>query len=348
MSNPNQVCFLPEPGDTNSFASSVAVNDKYLVVGDPGANRVVVYQKDSQGQWHRGREIYPPESSIPYQAGNGFGRNLRLDKNTLLADASSIEPIQKNRPITAVLGSDGQYFVRLNRLEEPIPLDLPNNEEKRGFIEFCILLEDEPKIVTLADNNEELFSTSLIKDRNFAVHKNLLLVGSPSNYTVKKDGKGWLYNLQALNSGGVELAYSNAFIGDTVALSEQFAVVGNKKSRRFLRDRISSPKTLIRSLNNDSTVVIDNWGKLALDRNLLTIMLPSSRSYFRSVALLQMFRLDEDATPHLILERKYSRRREKYLKRALVQNGWLISVYRINQTNSIELCLESVEQITDK
>ena len=76
MSNPDRVCFLPEAGDTNSFASSVAVNDKYLVVGDPGANRVVVYQKDTEGQWHREREIYPPENSIPYEAGNGFGRNL--------------------------------------------------------------------------------------------------------------------------------------------------------------------------------------------------------------------------------------------------------------------------------
>ena len=339
MSNSNQICFLPKPGDSHSFASSVAINDKYLVVGDPGANRIVVYQKNAQDRWYREREIYPPENSVPYQAGNGFGRNLRLDKNTLLADTSSIEPIQKNLPITAVPGSRGQYFVRLDREDEPLPLEFPNNEKERGFIQFYILSEDRLKTVTLADNNEELFSTSLTKDRNFAVHENLLLVGSPSNYTFKQDGKGWLYNLQALDSGGIELACSNAFIGDTVALSEQFAVVGNKKTRRFLRDRVSSPKTLIKSLKNDSIVVIDNWGSLALDKNILTVMLPSSRSHFRSVALLQVFRLNEDATPHLIQERKYSRGREKYLTRALVQNGWLISVYRINRTNSIELCL---------
>ena len=351
MSNPNQICFLPETGDTRAFASSVAVNDKYLVVGDPGANRIVVYQKNVRDKWYRERKIYPPENSILYQADNGFGRNIRLDKNALLVDALSIEPIKKSAPTTVVPGSHGQYFVRLDRIEEPIPLDFPNNGKEGGAVQFCILLEDRPQLVTLADNNEELFSTSLTKYRNFAVHKNLLLVGSPSRHVASpnsKSGKGWLFNLQALNTEAIELSSTSAFIGDTVAISEQFAVVGNKKSSLFLRRSIWLPKTLIRSLKNGSTVVIDDWGRLALDKNILTVMLPSSRSYFRSVALLQMFRLNEDATPHLILERKYSRGRKKYLTRALVQNGWLISVYRINQTNSIELCLESLKQITDK
>jgi len=67
MSNPNQICFLQEPGDTYSFASSVAINDKYLVMGDSSANRVVVHQKNAQGQWYRDCEIYPPENSIIYK-----------------------------------------------------------------------------------------------------------------------------------------------------------------------------------------------------------------------------------------------------------------------------------------
>ena len=344
MSNPDQVCFLPEPGDTNFFASSVAINDKYLVVGDISANRIVVFQKNTQGQWYRDREIYPPENSILYQAGNGFGKNLRLDKNSLLTDASSIIRINKTAPFNIVPGSCGQYFIRLDREDEAQLIDIPSNK-KDGYIQFYILSEDEPKLITLPDNNEELFRDSLTKYRNFAVHKNLLLVGSPSNYTVRKDGKGWLYNLQALNSGGIELAGSNAFIGDTVALSEQFAVVGNKKSRRFLRDHVSSPKTLIKSLKNDSTVIIDNWGRLALDKNILTVMLPSSRSHFRAVALLQIFRLDEDAIPHLIQERKYNKRAEQYLSGAWIQNDWLITIFRFGRMGRIKFCVESVEQI---
>lgn len=29
MSNPNQVCFTPEPGDSNSFGDSIAINDAF-------------------------------------------------------------------------------------------------------------------------------------------------------------------------------------------------------------------------------------------------------------------------------------------------------------------------------
>lgn len=348
MSNPNRICFLPETGDTRAFASSVAVNDKYLVVGDPGANRIVVYQKNAQGQWYREREIYPPENSIPYQADNGFGRNIRLDKNALLVDALSIEPIKKYEPTTVVPGSRGQYFIRLDRIEEPIPLDFPNNRKKGGAIQFCILLEDRPQLITLADNNEELFSTSLTEYRNFAVHKNLLLVGSPSRHVASPDngsGKGWLFNIQALNREAIELSSTNAFIGDTVAISEQFAVVGNKKSSLFLRRSSWLPKTLIRSLKNDSTVVLDIYGKVSLDGNILAIMLPASRSQMRSSSLIKLFYLSENATSDLILERKYPKG-EKYLTKALVQNGWLISVYRIDRQGSIKFCLESLEQIT--
>lgn len=343
MSNSNQICFLPEPGDTKSFASSVAINDQYLVVGDPGANRIVVYQKDSQDRWYREREIYPPENSVPYQAGNGFGRNLRLDKNTLLADASSIEPIQKNRPITAVAGSRGQYFVRLDRREEPIPIDTPNNEE--GFFQFYILSDDEPELIVLPNKNEEKFNTYDKRLKSFSLYNNLLLIGLPSQYT---NGRGLLFDLKLLDTKPIELTSKNGYMGDTVAVSNEFAVVGNSGTMRLNHNYLYHPETLIRSLKNDSNIITDIQGKLSLDRNLLTVMLPSSRSYFRSVALLQVFRLNEDATPHLIIERKYSRGREKYLTRALVQNGWLISVYRINRSNSIELCLESVEQITDR
>jgi len=51
MSNPDQICFYTESGDTNSFGSSIAINDKYMTVGDFNANRVVIYQRDSRDQW---------------------------------------------------------------------------------------------------------------------------------------------------------------------------------------------------------------------------------------------------------------------------------------------------------
>ena len=143
----------------------------------------------------------------------------------------------------------------------------------------------------------------------------------------------------------------NAHLGDTVAISEEFAVVGNSGTRRFIDDKTLYPKTLIRSLKNDSTVVIDSKGYLSLDGNILAVVLPLSRILMQS-PMLQIFRLDEDATPHLILEREYSAEARilegKFLKRALIQNGWLITVENIGHKEPVRLCLESIEQIIGK
>ena len=47
MSNPNQTCLTSEPGDSVSFGFSVAINNKYLAVGDPTANHVAIYIRDN-------------------------------------------------------------------------------------------------------------------------------------------------------------------------------------------------------------------------------------------------------------------------------------------------------------
>ena len=364
MSNSNQICFLPESGDTKSFASSVAINDKYLVVGDPGANRIVVYQKNAQGRWYREREIYPPENSTSYQRGNGFGISLLLGENALIVNNwSTNKATYKTDP-----GYPGsifyrQYFIQLDREQEAIPIELSLNV-KKGFISFYILSEDKPKLITLLDNNEDISSYHIKRLSNFALSKNLLLVGSPSRHMYSPNsGRGWLFNLQALNSEAIELASSKAFIGDTVALSEQFAVVGNRRNRQLKRTRklsknnISYPKTLIRCLSNGSTTVIDDWGRLGLDKNILTVMLPSSQSQVGENSVLKVFYLDENATPHLIQEQKYNRQlkqclttgfawADNVLKEAWIQNGWLITIFRFGSMGHTKFCLESVKQIT--
>ena len=87
MSNSNQICFYTESGDTNSFGSSVAINDKYMTVGDPNANRVVIYQRDGRDQWYRSRVIYPPENSPAFKTGRGFGLISGLNGNILIIDS---------------------------------------------------------------------------------------------------------------------------------------------------------------------------------------------------------------------------------------------------------------------
>ena len=77
-------CLTLFPEDSSSFGQTLATNGKYLAIGDPLANRVVIYQQDSQQRWQRIQEIYPPKGSIPEQTGVGFGYHLDFDDQILV------------------------------------------------------------------------------------------------------------------------------------------------------------------------------------------------------------------------------------------------------------------------
>ena len=65
---------------------------------------------------------------------------------------------------------------------------------------------------------------------------------------------------------------------------------------------------------------------------------------------LQVYYLDEDSIPHLILERKHSEDwifEENVLLEARVQNGWLITTEDINHKTA-RICLKPIEQIISK
>ena len=79
----SHTCLVSEPGDHETFGHALAVSKEYLAVGDPQANRVVLYQRDSGGRWIRFREILPPEGSVADQVGTGFGYSLDLHQKCL-------------------------------------------------------------------------------------------------------------------------------------------------------------------------------------------------------------------------------------------------------------------------
>ncbi|MDB9515901.1 hypothetical protein PN466_02865 [Roseofilum reptotaenium CS-1145] len=65
------------------------MSDRYLAIGDPGANRVVVYRLNTNKQWSRIQEIHPPQDSIIAQAGVSFGYDLDFDDGVLVIGAYS-------------------------------------------------------------------------------------------------------------------------------------------------------------------------------------------------------------------------------------------------------------------
>ncbi|MEL6580131.1 MAG: hypothetical protein AAFQ14_10280 [Cyanobacteria bacterium J06621_12] len=84
------ICLESESGDTFSFGKALAINDNYIAVGDPKANRVAIYSYDSiKDKWSRTKEIYPPKNSIIERVGYGFGSSLVLNQNQLIIGAFS-------------------------------------------------------------------------------------------------------------------------------------------------------------------------------------------------------------------------------------------------------------------
>lgn len=79
-----RTCLATEPGDSLTFGSALAVNDDYLAVGDPAANRVILYRRTADGGWERWQEIVPPVGSTADRYGRGFGYSLDLEGDRLV------------------------------------------------------------------------------------------------------------------------------------------------------------------------------------------------------------------------------------------------------------------------
>jgi len=76
----NMTRIIPESEDnTDTFGAAIAINQKYLAVGDYEANRVIIYTRDNSGQWIRTNQILPPKNSLPDQIGSGFGEQVQLE-----------------------------------------------------------------------------------------------------------------------------------------------------------------------------------------------------------------------------------------------------------------------------
>ncbi len=102
-----------EPGDSKSFGDALAVDGDYLAVGDPEANRVVLYQRTDRGRWLRTQEIVPPKGSTADRAGVGFGHALDLNQTTLVIGSHHRGRWLPNGGIyTAEIRSDGTIPIR--------------------------------------------------------------------------------------------------------------------------------------------------------------------------------------------------------------------------------------------
>lgn len=76
-------CLTLERGDSPGFGSAIAMTDDVLAIGDPLANRVVLYTLKGT-RWVRSMVIRAPANSSVAPSGEGFGRSLAMDGTRLL------------------------------------------------------------------------------------------------------------------------------------------------------------------------------------------------------------------------------------------------------------------------
>lgn len=352
------VCLKSQPGNSKGFGLPVAINDKYLAVGDQEANRVVIYSYDKSGNWLRTKEIVSPKDSVSEKYGFGFSYKLALDKDILVILAYTQKNTnevtnQEDFQDVTMLHSNYRavYKTNLDKEIKVIRIDLPEKEvipghsiaADDGKIAFVTSRKSQPrwinkahllankkvKVVVSPDNKNEVFA------RDIALKNNLLLIGFSGDYAGgiwQYVGGAWLLDLNMPNSKPQKLSVPHTLLGQTVAISNQFAVVGTLSQSEYTLSGYKSAKTLIRAIKNGSTIIIDGHGKLSLDKNILArIRFPPPGSYEESI--LELFRLDQKSLPHLIQKRTN-------INNAIMQNGFLVTVK--NTADHIQICTEKV------
>jgi hypothetical protein len=333
----NITCITSEAGDTGSFGSYIAINDKYLAVSDPFANRVCIYTRNNSDQWTRTKYILPPINSVPYRVGQGFGRDLKLEDDVLLIGAETnqytkdvVNPEEFQFVYYSTAIFVGQYLTKLSSEAEIQTLNF-SLDIAPGFAEFTVLSEGKVKRIVLPNNGEDEFGYSV------ALHKNLFLVGSPCCYT---GGRAWLYEFDKPEKKPTKLSLLNTHMGTTVAISEQFTAVGDIGALGLscFDDAPDLPrKILISAIESNATSVINEVGHLSLSKNILAVMRPESLEHCQT-RLLKVFHFDRDAIPNLTLCRE-----DEYLIDASIQNGFLVTVEGTD-SSGIRICIESMHQ----
>ena len=333
MSNPKRFCIEPDADASRTFGQNIAINDKYLVFTDSLRNKVTVYTPDDSGEWEKAKEISPPaDLDLGKKYSSAFGTGIELDGDRLAISARTTNPewlkaSQSQRGI----GIIPRYLywryltnLKIGTLLEPIDLLVEPESDKvhfnllrKGKIEQFIL----PKM-----GKRVLGSNSEVFDRMLALDENLLLVG----YLSEEDtGGSYLFDLARPEAEPIELSVEDTALGGTIAVSQQFAVVGfdgiywqftsGSRSRSFM--------TLIRNLENGATNVIKSFGRVSLSGNILAVMHPYH--YEAPTVFLELYRLDKNAHAHLITKRK--------VYRGEVQNGFLFTQ---EDHDSYRVCIE--------
>jgi len=300
-------CFDSLPSDSSFFGNILAAENKYLVVGDPGANRVIIYTRELDDKWLRTREILPPKNSTAYKVGSGFGSTIALDGDHLVIGSFTVIKPENTKAVNPqdfhenngiFSSSTALYLTRINEEAEVKRINFPDIP-KNGVLPTGKVMAEDGKIsfifsqqqpgkrikrinqIYLLSNgkNHALPSGKLeyeIKTKVGSINiygididlKNSLLIVSIDRDQNK--GGVWLFNLDSPQSKPKKIDLP--FIKPakvSVAISDQFIAISNTPKSYLSHLFEQSGITLIRNIATGSTIITEGVGHLSLDKNIL-------------------------------------------------------------------------------
>jgi len=193
-------------------------------------NKVNLYTPDDSGQWQKTREILPPADLAlgPWYSAP-FGRDLELDGDILTISAKTMNPewYKKGRSQSQEEGiAESLYWRYLTNLKTETPLEpidlLVESEPESNRVRFNLLRQGKIEQFILPNMGKIVFGSYGIY-KMVALDENLLLVGY---FSEDSTGGAYLFDLARPEAEPIELSIEDTALGSTIAISQQFAVVG--------------------------------------------------------------------------------------------------------------------------
>jgi hypothetical protein len=344
-----EVCLDRQPGDSGRFGDSLAANQKYLVIGDPAANRVLVYRRTAANQWTRFRTISPPVNSPISIIGNGFGYRLALSGETLVIGAYAFkdkpqgqeqqlypfQPPSSQYDLSSLAYNGAVYLTQASSNTPLKRLDQPKAKELAGFS----IASDGDKIafgVSTLNNDGQISGniTILNKDSRLnlpvkgevALKKNLLVVGSTIN---NESGQISIFNLETptLPPKVIKIPMPVSAIN----LSEKFIIVAEQKFAHITYGSRNSPRTLMLNISTLSSTFIEGIGDISTYGNLLARSYPTTPDS-EVTGKVELF--DVGITPPKLIKKQVGD-----IRRSIITKDFL---YTVNQNTKAPICIYSL------
>ncbi|MEL6988154.1 MAG: hypothetical protein AAGK97_10015, partial [Bacteroidota bacterium] len=337
---------------------------------------VIIYTRGRDDQWLRTREILAPKNSTAHKIGSGFGNTIALDRDSLMVGTFTVIKAENNDVVNPsdfqedngiFSTSTALYKARLNKETKVEQVNLTNIPNKGVFPTGKIVSENgktglifsqkqpekrinqvyvlsNDKAYALSNGKLEYKSTSRawirsLYGNDIALKNNLLLVSVDRD---KGSGGVWLFDLNSSKSKPQKIDIPLAAPAIvSVAISEEFIVISNYATSSYHHLPNLLDTTLIKNIITGETRIIGGSGEVSLDGNIFarTRSVPNGRKYSNTKEMprvLEVFRLDEDATPHLIQKRSN-------IESGLLQNRLLITIQKTASARRV--CTEEMDQI---